>query len=132
MLTFLSAVSCSAQAQYSDLIGATEKQIKEKIPGYENHQKHKDDHEIVDVMKFENTKEDLSYHFWFFPGIDKCYQVSISGPLALMDNYLTKLTGEFVLLGENYWRNKGRTAAVMAFPKDQNMRIVLFYTDPAK
>ncbi len=131
-LTLLCAITCGVQAQYSDLIGATEKQIREMIPGYEKFQKYRDDHEIVDVMKFENTEGNLSYYFRFFAGIDKCYQVRIFGPLSLMNNYRDKLTGEFVLLGENYWRNKSRTAAAVSFTRDDRMQILLFYTNPAK
>lgn len=128
----LFAITFSAQAQYSDLIGASEKQIKQRIPGYDNAQKRKDDNEIVDVMIFESTKEKVSYSFWFFPGVDKCYQLSINGPVVLMNKYLNKYTRRFELLEKNFWRNKSRTAAVMAFYTGENMKILSFYTDSSK
>lgn len=88
----LFALTFSTQAQYSDLMGATEKQIKQKIPGYETTQKRKDDNGIVDVMILESKQEKVSYSFWFFPGVDKCYQMSINGPVVLMNKYLKKYT----------------------------------------
>jgi hypothetical protein len=48
--TILFAITFNTQAQYSDLIGATEKQIKQRILAYYTIQKRKDDNEIVDVM----------------------------------------------------------------------------------
>ena len=127
----LFAITFSAQAQYSDLIGATETQIKQKIPGFETAQKRKDDNQIVDIMIFESEKEKVSYSFWFFPGVDKCYQMSINGPVALMDKYLKKYTRRFELQDKNFWRNKSKTTAVMAFYTGENMKILSFYTDSA-
>jgi hypothetical protein len=45
-----------------------------------------------------------------------------------MAKYLKKYIRRFVLLDKNYWRNKSKTPAIMAFYIGENMKILSFYT----
>lgn len=113
VIAILTIISFVANAQYANLIGASEKQIKQQIAGYDTVKKQRiTDHEFYDLLVFQNNEKASITRFFFFPGVDRCHQITTVVPISFLKAYRSIADRRFIKVGMDRWQNRDSTVSI--------------------
>jgi hypothetical protein len=103
LTTLLLTFSLTTRAQYIDLVGKSEEQIRETVTGFETAEDRSLEHEQFDVLVYESKDKVLSFHFQFFQGYKKCYMMKSDEPLERMPELVSYANKHYTSTGHNKW-----------------------------
>jgi hypothetical protein len=94
--------SFTLKAQYSELIGSTQQQIRDKLAkDFPIVYKDSVDHGLIPVLTFENSQHTSKTTFYFFP---TCYMIRSWAPVRFLDAYINIANRRYDKIGNNIWK----------------------------
>ena len=113
---FLLFLFCSlpflANAQTTQLIGASEEYILENVKGYSTVEERGIEHEEFNVLVFEDGARELSVYFTFYKGGKICSYIKNSAPIAALADEIKFIKANFTNTRDNIWQNASKTLQV--------------------
>ena len=99
-------ISINSQAQYIDLIGSTERQIRDKLSiDYPTVKKDTTDDGFIPRLNFVNQEKESSCSFYFYPKKDACYLIKTIAPIGFIDAYIKLANSRYKQVGNNVWQS---------------------------
>jgi hypothetical protein len=94
--------SFTLKAQYSELIGLTELQVRDKLAkDYPIVYKDSVDHGLIPVWTFENSEHTSKASFYFFP---TCYMIRSWAPVRFLEAYINIANRRYEKVSDNMWK----------------------------
>lgn len=114
--TFLVSLLCFAaffaDAQTTQLIGASEEYILENVKGYSIIEKRGIEHEEFNVLVFEDGPRELSFYFTFYKGGKICNYIKNTAPLPVLEDEIKFIKAHYINIRDNIWQNASKTLQV--------------------
>jgi hypothetical protein len=104
--------SFSLKAQYFELLGSTEQQIRDKLTkDYPIVQKNAFDH--GSILTFENQDHTSKVTFYF--SWKSCYMIKASAPVRFMPAYINIANRRYEKMGSNIWKHQNFELTITQF-----------------